>query len=270
MSTNPPPVFNSQVVGVVANQTNLLIRGNFPLNASLQWSYGALETALQSTLGSGFSLSGYDILDIIILDNTPDSEGTWMDDELATFGVSSDQAPFNVQPYPPYANDTGWNPTVQYGSSITTTDTRATPTASLMWWPLETQQDSSPTDDSWQPFLLPTLQSGSPVPDWSAGYGLDAAAACLQSLFTASYSTPLAIYFHCSHGTDRTGALCAAYLLLTGAASTATDAITQATSLIPANIAPVEDYQQLVDAYAQNQYGMSYTGSSTGSVAAPA
>lgn len=262
MSSNPPPVFNSQVVGVVANQTNLLIRGNFPLNASLQWAYGGLETALQSTLGSDFSLAGYNILDIIILDNTPASEGTWLDDELATFCVSSDQAPFNVQPYPPYANDTSWNPTVQYGSSIMTTDTGATPAATLMWWPLETQQDGSPGDTSWQPFLLPTLQSGSPVPEWSSGYGLDAAAAYLQSLFTASYSTPLAIYFHCSHGTDRTGALCAAYLLLTGTASNATDALNQATKLIPAKIPPVQDYTQLVDAYAQNQYGMSYTGPS--------
>ncbi len=254
----PPPTFDPSRVGVVANGANLLIRGNFPLNSSLEWSYGGLQTALQSSLGSSFSLGAYNLLDIIILDNTYLSEGTWLTDELSTFGVASSGLPFSSG-YPPYANDSSWNPTVQYGSSISNTDNGATPAATLMWWPLETQQDSTPTDSSWETYLVPTWSSGSPTPSWTSGYGFDAAVANLDALFTTASDTPLAIYFHCSQGTDRTGALCAGYLLYTQAASNAADAITQATNLIPAQIAPVTDYQQLVAAYAQNQFGMVYS-----------
>lgn len=197
---------------------SVLIRGNMPLvGPDNRYAYSEIGEAV------GVDLSGYKrFISVSLIDNTGE-RANW-ERELRSFGADPDAFP--AASWPPYLCIAGWNPQLKLGSGLSVGQARVP--GSLVWWPIE---GLAPGDDP-QVFLR--------KPGWDL--------VGLTGYLVALYMVPgSAVFFHCTLGADRTGALHAAYLMARHNLST-DEALGKVAAATAAG-APSVDYQRLAHAY---------------------
>lgn len=168
------------------NQGSLLLRGNEPLTPQGDFNYRDLSRKVEQ-LVPNFDLQTCNLITVSLLDNKANSEREDLKLEFESFGISAAQfdLDFPESIWPPHAN--GVNLQTRYGTSV-----QGNP-GSLIWYPVQGCTGASGcslTEDS--------LYAFSALPGF------------LHTLLTESNTV---IYFHCTTGNDRTGAVAAAYLM---------------------------------------------------------
>ena len=165
--------------------TSLLLRGNMPLTHGGDFSYSQMESKIDN-LVPGWNLQTANLLIVSLLDNrSPERSDLQL--EFQSFGISPTDfdtlLPESV--WPPHTN--GVDLQTRYGTTVEGHN------GSLLWYPVKgcTGADGcSVTEDS-----------------------LYAFSALVDLLHTLLSEENTAVYFHCTTGNDRTGALAACYLM---------------------------------------------------------
>lgn len=192
-------------------------RGNLPLNRNGDFSYHEMSMTLD--LGPGESL-----IDVSLIDNVQGSERDQWATELSTYGIGQDFFPSGPT-IPPQFNQPDWNPAQLLGDGIHLKNGTKAP-GKLVWWQIEGGHDGI--------VLGPAVQSYNFI-------GL------IDYLGVLRKIPDSVIYFHCMNGTDRTGAVVAAYAI-TYLDMDLPQAMSLANSLKPAGTMN-PDYVALVQAY---------------------
>jgi len=191
-------------------------RGNLPLNKNGDFAYHEMSVALD--IDPGCSL-----IDVSLIDNIHGSERDQWIVELAAYGVNPIAFP-PAQNIPPQFNQPKWDPGKLLGNGVYLKNGMAP--GHLVWWQIEGGHDGI--------VLGPETKS----------YNFIGLLKFLGVLRTAHNSL---IYIHCMNGTDRTGAVVAAYAI-TYLGMDLDRAMTFADSLKPAGTMN-DDYKALVKAY---------------------
>lgn len=168
------------------NQGSLLLRGNEPFNTRGEFDYRALYFKVEQ-LVPNFDLEACNLITVSLLDNKANSEREDLKLEFEAFGIPAAQfdLDFPESIWPPYAN--GINLQTRYGTSV-----QGNP-GSLIWYPVQ-----GCTGAEGCSFTQDSLYGFSSLPD------------LLRTLLLESNTV---IYFHCTTGNDRTGAVAASYLM---------------------------------------------------------
>lgn len=163
-----------------------ILRGNQPLNADGTFAYDALSTKAQAVLG--IDLTGYKLVDLSIIDNTPGSNRGDLEDEFYAFGFDSQFFNVTISPsvWPPYSK--GFPVTELWGEWVDGWP------GSLVWYPVQGCTSRQDCEAQENPY-----------------FGFDKEVDFLAE-FLATHSSSV-LYFHCTHGHDRTSALHAGYLM---------------------------------------------------------
>lgn len=199
---------------------NLLVRGNLPMITNgpdscplpvneRSFAYDRLNEKMGKII-TGFNLDEYEIIDITLIDNQSDKNQFTA--ELNVYGYTPETLTCGTE-WPPYNNSCAWDPT----KIFETTHGAGQHPWGIVWWPIyacgtiHCTSDAAVGLDNFDfkdlPGYLETLLAGAP----------------------ASGKSKRLIYFHCMQGTDRTGALHAAYLMHKDSALTLKNAVAQAT-----------------------------------------
>lgn len=162
--------------------TTQVWRGNIPINEQGKFAYH--EMAIGLDLEPGMAL-----LDVSLIDNIKGGERDQWKVELDAYGVSLSQFPGGKN-IPPQFNQANWNPARMLGDGVHLINGVAP--GHLVWWQIEGGSDGivlGPEDKSYN-FIG------------------------LIDFFEALRMLPnTLVYFHCMNGTDRTGAVVAAYAM---------------------------------------------------------
>ncbi len=208
----------ARVAVVDSHNGSVLARGPFPVTSSGDFAYSGI---LQK-VGTGPTPHFSSIVVISLIDCT--GEADMLRAELSTFGL-----PLLWEPsyWPPYERP-DYDPRAAHGSGLRAEDGVSYP-GSLSWWPIE----GLSADQDPGPFL------GSP------GYDLDGLVNHVRDLLTDPDSR--VVYFHCSLGADRTGALAACYAIrhMGMDLTKALDFVSRATPAGPPNA----DYVRLIEEF---------------------
>lgn len=197
--------------------TTTVWRGNLPIDAGGHLAYPEISAALGLAKDCSF-------VDVSLIDNIAGGERDRWLLELEAYGVDADVEFPSGPNVPPQFQQPNWNP----GKLLGTTATYPAGSApgSLVWWQIE----GGDTPD----VLGPALRSYNFV-------GLIEYMGVLRQLPSS------AVYVHCMNGTDRTGAVVAAYGIRWQGLSL-DEAFAKADSLTAAGTMNA-DYQRLVQAY---------------------
>lgn len=197
--------------------TTQVWRGNLPIDAGDRLAYPAISATLEMP-------SGASLIDVSLIDNIAGGERDRWLLELDAFGVSADSE-FPAGPnIPPQFNQPSWQPGRLLGRHASYPG--GTAPGHLVWWQIE----GGSTPD----VLGPDARSYNFI-------GLIEYLGSLRSLKNAY------VYIHCMNGTDRTGAVVAAYGIRWQKFSLE-EAMAKADSLPSAGTMSIA-YQQLVQAY---------------------
>ncbi len=194
----------------------VVLRGSMPLTPSGDLAYDGIASA------SGLDLRARRLLVISLIDNT--GERAMWEREQAAFGLDPGRLPQTY--WPPYLNAPAWAPRRFEGALGGGRD------GALCWWPIEGFPDGE------DPKVYLTS------PGWDLGGLVDW---LIETVRAAA--APTAIYFHCSLGADRTGALHSGYLMR-GKGMSLADASNVVDTATSAK-APNQHYKNLRSAYAR-------------------
>ena len=157
-------------------------RGNIPINKHGDFAYHEMALALDLEPGCG-------LIDVSLIDNIEGAERDQWLVELKAYGVPVIDFPGGPG-IPPQFNQPKWNPGRLLGDGIKLRN--GTAPGHLCWWQIEGGHDGI--------VLGPETQSYNFI-------GL------LEYLGILRQGDGLLVYFHCMNGTDRTGAVTAAYAM---------------------------------------------------------
>lgn len=196
--------------------TTSIWRGNLPINQNGDFAYHEMCVAMGM-------LPGVALIDVSLLDNVQGSEREQWNLELKTYGVNPSM--FASAPdIPPQFNEPNWNPGKLLGDGVHLRSGVAP--GNLVWWQIEGGHDGI--------VLGPAVKS----------YNFLGLLKYMEVLRNLPNSL---IYIHCMNGTDRTGAVVAAYAI-TYLDMNLKEAMALADSVRPAGTMN-KDYVQLVEAY---------------------
>jgi len=193
-------------------------RGNIPINKSGDFAYHEMAVALDIE-------PGHALVDVSLIDNIKGSERPQWLVELKAYGVPVSDFPGGPN-IPPQFNQPKWSPARLLGDGIRLRN--GTAPGHLCWWQIEGGEDGI--------VLGPAVQSYNFI-------GL------IDYLGILRQGDGLFIYFHCMNGTDRTGAVVAAYAMRHMGMGLE-EAMRLAAS-VPAAGVMSESYKNLVAAYAK-------------------
>lgn len=157
-------------------------RGNIPINAKGEFAYHEMAIALDIE-------PGYGLIDVSLIDNIKGGERDKWLVELNAYEVPVKDFPSGPD-IPPQFNQPKWNPARLLGNGIKLRN--GTAPGHLCWWQIEGGHDGV--------VLGPEKQSYNFI-------GL------IEYLGILRQGDGLFVYFHCMNGTDRTGAVAAAYAM---------------------------------------------------------
>jgi hypothetical protein len=157
-------------------------RGNIPINSNGEFAYHEMAVALD--IEPGFSL-----VDISLIDNIEGGERDKWLVELNAYKVPVKDFPGGPN-IPPQFNQPKWNPARLLGDGVHLRN--GTAPGHLCWWQIEGGHDGI--------VLGPEKQSYNFI-------GL------IEYMGILRQGDGLFLYFHCMNGTDRTGAVAAAYAM---------------------------------------------------------
>jgi len=167
---------------------NTVVRGARPLTGDApEFAYSELAARLSQF---GLDLNNSMLIDVCLIDCV--GERDEFVPEIEAFGLDPNKWPSTY--WPPYLQP-DWNPRWLYGVSVKQ-DGVGHP-ARFVWWPI---QGMSPTDNP-DVFLK--------YPGWDFSGCVD----YIKALAVTESGMPSIVYFHCSSGADRTGALHTGYLM---------------------------------------------------------
>ena len=183
--------FKADHVGLVAETDGAVItRGATPLNqdAAGDYTFAYDELIARVRELSIQKLEKPTLIDICLLDCV--DERDIFVPEIEAFGVHGYRWPSTY--WPPYLQ-AGWMPTTLHGVEV------CDHIGCLCWWPIQGMAEG----DDYPVFLE------------SPGWDLDGCVENITTIVKRKYPESV-IYFHCSSGADRTGALHTCYLLKQG------------------------------------------------------
>jgi len=170
-----------------------IFRGARPLVGDGQFAYNELEIRLKDF---GLDLSSSLLLDICLIDCT--GERDEFVPEIEAFDIDPTQWPITY--WPPYLQS-NWDPKKAYGSGYVherkSSSSSSRHPGYLIWWPI---QGMTAGDDP-KVFLK------------SPGWDFSGLVDYIRDLGEKHKEDNVVIYFHCSSGADRTGALHMGYLI---------------------------------------------------------
>ena len=155
-------------------------RGNLPINKQGEFAYHEMAMALDIEAGTA-------LVDVSLIDNIKGAERDQWLVELKAYGVSVSDFPGGTN-IPPQFNQPNWEAAKLRGTGVHLRHGVAP--GHLVWWQIEGEDNPST--------LGPDKQSYNFI-------GL------LEFLGVLRQGHGLFLYFHCMNGTDRTGAVAAAY-----------------------------------------------------------
>ncbi|HTX89230.1 MAG TPA: hypothetical protein VMC08_09595 [Bacteroidales bacterium] len=223
------PVYNGQYTSVIKvyNSRNILVRGSHPIDPKERFVYDSIFAAVHQQQPS-LDLTGYSIVDISMLDNRPNADMPNLNNELIAFGLDSTAIPDS---WPPFAQPGGYYPAL-LGSAV-----YGHP-GNFLWWPVEGYDPSLPVKQR-----IGTFITGGTL-GFTWGFDFNGLVDRVDSLLKDPLHKQI-IYYHCTWGKDRTGALTFAWLIKYGGKDT-----TAAKNIVLA-VAPVNDhYRKLMTDYA--------------------
>jgi hypothetical protein len=197
--------------------TTQVWRGNLPLDAGGLLAYPAISAALGMDNEAA-------LIDVSLIDNIEGGERDRWLRELHAFGVEPETEFPQSPQVPPQFNQQGWSPGRLLGDHAHFEKNSAP--GHLVWWQIEGGS---------------TLDVLGPSADSYNFIGLIEYLGSLRVLKNAF------VYIHCMNGTDRTGAVVAAYGIRWQGLDLA-QAMAKADSLAPAGTMN-PDYRKLVEAY---------------------
>lgn len=193
-------------------------RGNIPINKDGDFAYHEMAMALDIEMGRV-------LVDVSLIDNIKDSERPQWLVELKTYGVPVSEYPGGPL-IPPQFNQVKWHPAKVRGDGVHLHNGMAP--GHLVWWQVEGGDNAS--------VLGPETQSYNFI-------GL------LEFLGILRQRGGMFLYIHCMNGTDRTGAVVAAYALRY--LGMGLEMAMAFAASVPAAGVMSEPYKQLVAAYSR-------------------
>jgi hypothetical protein len=182
----------TRVVSVYNN--NILVRGNFPIYPNGNFAYDSILKYIESKVPS-INLSNHVFIDISMLDNVEKAEWPQLKQELAAYSLADTAIPSD---WPPYK--------IGYTATLLGTTVSNHP-GHFLWWPIEGFNPAMSWDQKIGQFFTNNGYAGQ-----KGGYNFDGLVDRLDSLLKDE-SYPKIIYYHCTWGKDRTGALTFGWLV---------------------------------------------------------
>lgn len=191
-------VYQPALTKVVAiHGTNVLVRGSFPIDARGNFVYNQILDVVRAK--EPFTdFSNHTIIDVSMIDNVANAELPQLRQEIYTFSIADSLLPYQ---WPPY--------TIGYKAKFLGTFV-AGHSGRFLWWPIEGFNPAMPWDQKVGQFFTNNGWNGQP-----GGYNFDGLVDRLDSLLK-DQSWPKIIYYHCTWGKDRTGALTFGWLVKHG------------------------------------------------------
>jgi hypothetical protein len=182
-------VYQPELTRVVAvRNNNVLVRGSFPIDARSNFVYDQIFSVVQAKVPS-VNFSNHVIIDVSMIDNVQNAEWPQLQQELKVFSLADNAIPSD---WPPYK--------IGYTAKLLGQKVCGHP-GRFHWWPIEGFNPSMPWEQKVGQFFTNNGYNNQP-----GGYNFNGLVDRLDSLLNdASY--PKVIYYHCTWGKDRTGAL---------------------------------------------------------------
>jgi hypothetical protein len=231
------PYYNPELTSVVSvyNDQNILVRGSHPIDQQKKFVYDQIISAVKSQQPS-IDLTGYTLIDISMLDNRPNADKPNLENELLAYGLDTVTFPHT---WPPFAH--GYTPEMM-GTAV-----NGHP-GHFLWWPLEGYNTNNTVEQHVGQFI-----TGGTL-GYSWGYNFNGLVDYLDSLLKDT-SVKRIIYFHCTWGKDRTGALTFGWLYKHGGFNYE-DAKSKVLAVSPVNDSYtmlINDYRAWVDSTTQKR-----------------
>lgn len=230
--TNNPPlgwenvVYQPALTSVIAtNGQNVLVRGSHPIDAQGNFVYDQILSAVTTKIPS-IDFSNHTLIDVTMIGGKATGEWAQLQQELLAFGLADTAVP---TAWPPY--------TVGYVATLLGTNV-CSHSGKLCYWPIQGYNPSMPMEQKIGQFFTNNGYNGQP-----GGYNFDGLVSLLDSLLKDNTSRKI-IYYHCTFGHDRTGALTFSWLVKFGGYSKAL-AIAKVDSIF----IPNEHYMGMINDY---------------------
>jgi hypothetical protein len=220
------PYYTPELTSVVSvyNNQNILVRGSHPIDQQKKFVYDQIISAVKAQQPS-IDLAGYTLVDVSMIDNRPDGDMPNLNNELIAFGLDSTSVP---DTWPPF--EFGYSPAL-LGTTVNTHP------GHFLWWPLEGYNPNNSVNQRVGQFIT----GGTLGYTW--GFNFNGMIDRIDSLLKDT-SVKRIIYYHCTWGKDRTGALTFGWLYKYGGLSY-DSAIAKVLSISPVN----EHYTVLMNDY---------------------
>ena len=231
--TDPQPIlewslvyYNPAATKVVAVfNNNILVRGSFPIDTDSVFAYTKIMEVVKARCPA-MNFDNSTFIDISMLDNAPKAEWPQLQVELKAYNLADAAIPSK---WPPYQTD--YNAQL-LGSKVCGHSGR------FHWWPIEGFNPTMSWDQKVGQFFTKKGWNGQ-----HGGYNFDGLVDRLDSLLRDE-SYPKIIYYHCTWGHDRTGALTFGWMVKHGGFTKA-DALLAVDSVATPN----EHYSGMIDDY---------------------
>ena len=205
---------------------NVLIRGSLPIGSDSNFVYDQILAFVTTKLPS-INFTNSTLIDVSVIGNMKTGEWKQLKQELTAFNLANTAIPYDS--WPPYT--VGYKATL-LGSQVSGHASR------FCWWPFQGFKSWWSQDQKIKQYFTNEGYNGE-----KGGYNFDGLVDQLDFLLKDE-SYPKIIYYHCTFGKDRTGALTFGWLVKHGGYSK-TDALAKVDSVS----IPNDDYSGMINDY---------------------